>query len=349
MLNLETSKRMFAEASQYLVDGVSSGIRKLANPPLYFERADGPYYFDVDGNTYIDYTMAWGPTILGSNHPAINKAVTEQISKSYTLGAQHQLEIDLAKFMTEILPGVENVLFSNTGTEAVQAALRVARAATGKNKIVKFEGHYHGWDNNILVSYRPSEEQLGTTVPTCGGQPESEYSDTISLPWNDIDALRKTLEEHGDEIACVITEPILANSGSCMPKDGYLAELIALCKKHGVISIFDEVITGFRIALGGAREYFGLEPDLSVYAKAMAGGFTMSAVGGRREMFTALREGKTLHAGTYNGSSFNLAAALATIQTLAKSGTYDRMHEFGYTIRKCVEETCSELGISVAT
>lgn len=349
MINIETSKKMHQEASLYLVDGVSSGIRKLSDPLLYFERADGPYFYDVDGNTFVDYALAWGPLILGSNHAGINKAVSEQLTKGYTFGAQHQLEIDLAKKMCDILPGVENVIFSNTGTEAVQAALRIARAKTGKNKIIKFEGHYHGWHNNVLVSYRQNDEQLGRTTATCGGQPTSEFADTLTLAWNDIDALTEALETYGHEIACVITEPLLANSGSCMPKDGYLEALIALCKQHEVVSIFDEVITGFRIALGGAREYFGIEPDLSVYAKAMAGGFTMSAVGGRKEMFDVLREGKTLHAGTYNGSLFNLAAAVATIHALSEPGTYERMHKIGYAIRASVEAGAQKLGLNVKT
>lgn len=345
MLNLNKSKLLLQESEKYLAGGVSSGIRKLAEPLLFFEHADGPYFYDVDGNQYIDYTLAWGPLILGSNHPAINSAVSSQIRKSYTFGAQHELEIKLSKIMTEVIPGVENVIFSNTGTEAVQAALRIARAYTGKNKILKFEGHYHGWANNVLVSFRPTVAQLGTPTATCGGQPSAEFADTIVLPWNDITALEKVVATQGHEIACMITEPILANSGCCMPQNGYLEALVNLCKKNNIISIFDEVITGFRIALGGAREYFNVIPDLSVYAKAMAGGFTISAVGGRREIFDVLRNGKSMHAGTYNGSSFNMAAALATIQTLAEPGTYTKMNKIGDEIQECFLSGAKEKGI----
>ena len=224
--------------------------------------------------------------------------------------------------MVEVLPGVDQVIFSNSGSEAVQAALRLARANTGRDKIVKFEGHYHGWLNNVLVSFHPTREQAGKRTPSVGGQPDNEYRDTLILPWNDREELEALFREKGDEIACVITEPILANSGSCMPDDGYLQKIVDLCRSSGAVSIFDEVITGFRIALGGAREYFGIHPDLSVYGKAMAGGFTMAAVGGREELFDVLRDGKTIHAGTYNGSSFNLAAALAAIGTLEETAPY---------------------------
>ena len=350
MLCFERSKALYADACEVLANGVSSGMRKDVTPvPLYFERANGPYYYDVDGNEFVDYTLGWGPLIAGSNNPRINAAVTTQLSKSYTLGAQHELEIALAQKLVEILPGVEQVVFSNTGSEAVQCALRLARATTGRNKVIKFEGHYHGWMNNILVSYHPAGTELGKAAPSCGGQPWNEYADTIVLPWNDLNALEAAFQEHRDEIACVITEPILVNSGSCMPNDGYLDGLIELCRAKGAISIFDEVITGFRIALGGAREYFGLTPDMSVYAKAMAGGFTMAAIGARANMFDALRDGRTLHAGTYNGTSHNLAAAIATIDLLSAPGTHERMHQHGFAIREVIESEGRANGVPLVT
>lgn len=349
MLSFKKSEEYYKKACEVLATGVSSSMRKGVQPVLFYEKADGPYYYDVDGNKFVDYTLGWGPLIVGSNHPKVNQAVTEQIQKSYTLGAQHLGEIELATKMVDTIPGVEQVIFSNTGSESVQAAFRMSRAYTGRKKIIKFEGHYHGWFNNILVSYRHNESQSCQTVATCGGQPESEFTDTITLEWNNLDLLKETFEKYPDEIACVITEPILANSGSCMPKDGFLQGVIDLCKKHGAVSIFDEVITGFRIALGGAREYFNLEPDLSIYAKAMAGGFTMGAVGGKKEMFDVLRDGRTIHAGTYNGSSFNLAAAVATIDILSEPDTYTKMHEHGFAIRKHIEEECAKNSIDVVT
>lgn len=349
MLNTSGSQQRHEEACKVLASGVSSGLRKSVQPLLYFERADGSYFYDVDGHEFIDYTLAWGPLILGSNHPAINAAVSEQITRSYTFGAQQQLEIDLAAKLVDILPGVDQVIFSNTGTEAVQAAIRIARATTGRDKIVKFEGHYHGWLNNVLVSYHPSPEEMGSTSPSTSGQPTPEYSDTLSLGWNDVRALKSLLDEQGESIACVITEPILANSGSCMPDDRFLQSMVDMCRSVGAISIFDEVITGFRIALGGAREYFGVNPDLSVYAKAMAGGFTMGAVGGKREMFDVLRDGSTVHAGTYNGSSFNMAAALATIDTLAAQSPYPGMMQHGQAIREQFEALAKARGLPLVT
>jgi glutamate-1-semialdehyde 2,1-aminomutase len=343
----DTSAALFERASRTLATGVSSGIRRNATPiPLYYERADGPYFFDVDGHKLLDYTLAWGPLIVGSNHPAINARVAEQLTRGYTFGAQHRGEIELAERMIQLVPGLEQVIVSNSGTEAVQAALRLARAHTGRAKFVKFEGHYHGWLNNVLVSYRPKADDPVAPLPTCGGQPPSEYADVVVVPWNDLAALEAAFLRHKGEIAGVLTEPILANSGSCMPDKEYLPGVIELCKKHGAVSIFDEVITGFRIALGGAREYFGVTPDLSVYGKALAGGFTLSAVGGRRDIFETLRQGKTLHAGTYNGSPINLAAALATLDILAEPGLYERMHRHGDAVRAALEKAA---GASLVT
>jgi glutamate-1-semialdehyde 2,1-aminomutase len=349
MISFEKSKEMHEIAKKLIPLGTSSGMRANVEPIVYYERADGPWFYSVEGHKLLDYTLAWGPLILGSNNKLINQAVIEQLGKSYSLGAQHYLEIELAEKMIQVVPGLEEVIFSNTGTEAVQVALRLARAKTNRNKIIKFEGHYHGWMNNILVSYKPTKNNLSKATPTCGGQPESEFKDTIILPWNDVDALVKVFETHKNEIACVISEPILANSGSCNPKNGYLETIISLCKQNGAVSIFDEVITGFRIALGGAREYYHLNPDLSVYAKAMANGFTMSAVGGKREIFDVLRDKRTIHAGTYNGNSINLAAALSTLNQLSEPGIYQKMHQHGNAIRATIAEEGKIAGIKVIT
>jgi glutamate-1-semialdehyde 2,1-aminomutase len=336
--HVKRSAELHERACRSLATGVSSAIRRHATPvPLYYERADGPYFFDVDGQRLLDYTLAWGPLIVGSNHPAINARVAAQLARGYTFGAQHEDEIALAELLTQVLPGVEQVIFSNTGSEAVQAALRLARASTGRDKIIKFEGHYHGWLNNVLVSYRPKATDAVATLPGCGGQPASEYADIVVAPWNDLAALERVFAEHPRQIAGALTEPLLANSGSCLPRPGYLQGFVDLCKKHGALSIFDEVITGFRLALGGARTFFDVRPDLSIYAKAIAGGFTFAAVGGRRQIFDVLRDGRTLHAGTYNGHPVNIAAALATIEVLAQPGTFERMHAHGRALRDAIE------------
>jgi glutamate-1-semialdehyde 2,1-aminomutase len=344
------SAALYERACRSLATGVSSSIRRNVTPvPLYFERADGPYFFDADGHRLLDYTLAWGPLIVGSNHPVLNARVVEQLGRAYTFGAQHEGEILLAEQLTQIVPGVEQVIFASSGTEVVQSALRLARAHTGRDLIVKFEGHYHGWMNNVLVSYRPKATDPIATLPACAGQPACEYGATLVLPWNDLDALARAFAEHPGQIAAVLTEPMLANSGSCMPRDGYLQGLVDLCREHGAVSIFDEVITGFRVALGGAREFFGVLPDLSIYGKAIAAGFTLSAVGGRRALFDVLRAGRTVHAGTYNGHPVNIAAALATLEVLGQPGTFERMHAHGRAIRAALEASAARHGRRLVT
>ena len=347
---IENSAALFERSKRSLAMGVSSGMRKAGTPaPLFFERGEAAWYFDADGHRLLDYTLAWGPLILGNAHPAVIAAVTKQLSRGFAFGAQHVGEIELAELMTGLIPGVDRVIFSNTGSEAVQAALRLARAFTGRPLFVKFEGHYHGWFNNVLVSYRPKASDPITPAPTCGGQPPHEFADTLVVPWNDLAALEQTFADHPGAIAAVLTEPLLANSGCCEAEPGFLQGVIDCCRRHGAVSVFDEVITGFRLALGGAREHFGLAPDLSIYAKAMAAGFALAAVGGRREIFDVLDDGRTIHAGTYNGNPVNLAAGAATIRTLAEPGTYERMHAHGRTLRKCIEQAAAARGIPLVT
>lgn len=349
MFEAPNSAAALARASQKLANGVSSGLRRSVTPILYFERADGPYFYDIDGHTLVDYTLGWGPLILGSNHPAINAAVTRQLACGYTFGAQHHGEIELAELITRVAPGVEQVIFSSSGTEAVQAAIRLARATTGRDKIVKFEGHYHGWMNNIHVSHRPRGNDPFQPEPGFGGQPVSEYQHTVTAPWNDLGALECCFAQHPGQIAGVIMEPLLVNSGSCEPTRGFLAGVLKKCRRYGAVSIFDEVITGFRLALGGAREYYGLEPDLSVYGKALAGGFSLAAVGGRSEMFDVLRDGRTTHGGSYNGNPICIAAAIATINTLAQPDTFKRMHAHGHALRAALEKAAQSHGVQFLT
>lgn len=344
------SAALLERSQRSLAMGVSSGMRKAGAPtPLFFERGEGAWYIDVDGHRLLDYTLAWGPLILGNAHPAVIAAVSDQLTRGFAFGAQHEGEIELAELITSVVPGAERVIFSNTGSEAVQAALRLARAFTGRPLFVKFEGHYHGWFNNVLVSYRPKAEDVVAPVPTCGGQPAHEFADTLVLPWNDLAALERAFAEHPGRIAAVLTEPLLANSGSCEPEPGFLASVIDLCRTHGAVSVFDEVITGFRLALGGAREYYGLMPDLSIYAKALAAGFALAAVAGRREIFDVLLDGRTIHAGTYNGNPVNLAAGVATIRTLAEPGTFIRMHAHGQALREAIEQAATTQGLPLVT
>lgn len=350
MFNDKVSKKLYDRAGEHLATGVSTVFRRTVTPtPLYMTHGDGPYLFDVDGHKLLDYGLAWGPLILGNNHPKLNEAITAQLGRGYTFGYQHEGEILLAELMCKVVPGVEQVLFSNTGSEAVQAALRIARAYTGREKIVRFEGHYHGWMNNVLVKADDDAPTCGGSAPTVGGQPADELANTLSLTWNDIEAVRKAFDAHPDQIACVITEPLNINNGSCMPDDGYLQGLVDLCHEHGALCIFDEVVTGFRIALGGAREYCGVQPDMSTYAKAMAGGFSMAGIGGRRDIFDTLSDGRTTHAGTYNGNPICLTAAFMTISTLSEPGTYDRMNRHGHAIREALERAATDNGHQLIT
>ena len=301
----DASARRFARARQVLAGGVSSSFRAQVTPVLSFERGAGPYLYDADGHEMLDYTLAWGLLIAGSCHPRINAAVRAQLERSYALGAAHEAEVRLAERLTEVLPGVDRVTFASTGSEIVQVALRLARAATGRAKVLKFEGHYHGWMNNVLVSHHPAEADVGAGRPVpalAAGQPAAEYADTLVAPWNDLEALREVFAAHGTRIAGVITEPLLANSGCCEPRPGYLEGLLEIAHAHGALVIFDEVITGFRLALGGARAYYGLTPDLSVYAKAIAGGFPLAAIAGSAAAFAPLPDGRTVHTGSNNSS-----------------------------------------------
>ena len=348
----DTSARRLARARKVLAGGVSSSFRAQVTPVLSFERGAGPYLYDADGHELLDYTLAWGLLIAGSCHPRINAAVRDQLERSYAVGAGHELEVRLAERLTALLPGVDLVTFASSGSEIVQVALRLARAATGRDKILKFEGHYHGWMNNVLVSHHPPPADVGAARPVpalAAGQPAAEYADTLVAPWNDLDALRAAFAAHGDEIACVITEPLLANSGCCEPRPGYLAGLLETARAHGALVIFDEVITGFRLALGGAREYYGLTPDLSLYAKAIAGGFPLAAVAGSAAAFAPLLDGRTVHSGSNNGSPVAVAVALATLEILSEPDTYDTMHAHGRAIRRHLEQEASRLGVELVT
>lgn len=326
MMHRETSRQLYAEAQRYLAGGVSTMMRADAKPfPLYFDRGAGSSIFDVDGNQYIDYTLAFGPLILGHSHPNVLEAVHDQLNRGQTYGAQHRLEPVVAEQIHDCVPCADMVVFSNTGTEAVQVALRIARAATQRLRFVKFEGHYHGWLDNVLVSYRATEDKMGSraaarSVPGTKGQNPDVLKESIVLPWNDLNLVEDAFSRHGSEIAAVITEPVMFNSGGIEPKSGYLKGLRDLCDRHGVVLIFDEVISGFRIAVGGAQEHFGVIPDLAVFGKAIAAGFPMSCVAGKRELMELISRREVVHAGTFNGNPISLAAAHAALTELSRDG-----------------------------
>jgi glutamate-1-semialdehyde 2,1-aminomutase len=320
--NWSKSRELLARARKSLAGGVSSPFRAKTTVPLYFEDGCGCRLRDVDGNEYIDYALAWGPLILGHRHPAIVEALRRQAEKPHNYGAQHGLEYEVAERFQRAVPCAEQVAFTSSGSEAVQLALRLARAYTGRNLIVKFEGHYHGWMDSILVSYHPTATQCGdpdhpNVVLASRGQVPNAADNVIVAPWNRLDVLEQIFAERGGEIAAVITEPVLCNSGGIYPREGYLEGLRKLCGSHGSLLILDEVITGFRISLHGAQGHFGVTPDIATFGKALAGGVTMSAIAGREDIFALMQAG-VAYGGTFNGNPLSLAGARATLDELAK-------------------------------
>ena len=323
----EKSGAMFEEAKTLLAGGVTSNFRYTgygqSSVPVFYERGEGARLIDVDGNVVIDFAAANGATILGHAPPTVVKAVAESLALGQLFAGQHRFEIDLARRIQELVPCAELVRFASSGSEADQAVMRLARAKTGRSKIVKFEGHYHGWFDSVLISINPPLDQAGPVaapVPFAHtpGQAQSVLDDVIVLPWNDLELFRTMIEARGHEIAGVIMEPILCNTGAIMPVAGYLEGVRRITEDHGIVLIFDEVITGFRVSLGGAQAYFGVTPDLAVFAKAVAAGFPLAVLAGKREIMELLAGGNVMHGGTYNGNLPVLAAGLATLAELSR-------------------------------
>ncbi len=314
---------MLGRARKSLAGGVSSPFRAKSPVPLYFKDAAGPRLWDVDGNEYIDYALAWGPLILGHKHPRIVEAMRVQAEKPHIYGAQHGLEFRVAEKVQSLVPCAERVAFTSSGSEAVHLALRLARASTGRNLILRFEGHYHGWMDSVLVSYRPAADQMGPIdeprrVLGSPGQTPNATENVLVASWNNLPFVESLFRKHGDQIAAVITEPVLCNSGNIMPIAGYLEGLRRLTQQHGALLIFDEVITGFRIALGGAQAHFGVVPDLTTLGKALAGGIALSAVAGRADIRELMGGGGVSFGGTFNGNPIALAAAHTTLEELSQ-------------------------------
>ncbi len=332
----DTSIALQKEALRFLAGGVSSNFRYHTMPvPLCFERGEGPYLWDADGNRYVDYVLGNGPAILGHSPAGVLDAVRRSLDLGQAYTALHRGELDLAKRLTEIIPCADLVRFDISGTQADQIALRLARAHTDRSKVIKFEGQYHGWADNILASVAPALNEAGprehpTTVLHSRGQLPNAADNLIVQPFNDLGILETTLAEQADDIAAIVLEPINCNSGVIEPVPGYLEGLRTLCDRYGVVLIFDEVITGFRVGLGGAQERYGVTPDLAVFAKAAAAGFAISIVAGRRDIMEGVMSG-VVHGGTYNGITSSVAACSATIDELERDdgAAYRRMEDMG--------------------
>lgn len=341
------------KARKLIPGGTNSGARSTitrglyegfkVSMPAFMDRGKGSHLFDVDGNEWIDYIMAFGPVILGHAHPAVIGAVKEQVKKGTVFAANTELELELSEKLVKHIPSAEQVLITNTGSDATSIALRIARAYTGRQKVLKFEGHYHGWHDwdmvgNTAAVFGTFAKGLGQRSLMADGVAESILNDAIVLPWNDPELLEKTIRGYGHEIAAVFTEGYQSNFGVIPPEKGYLELMRKLTKDFGIVFIMDEVITGFRMGLGGAQKYFGITPDLSTFSKAMANGFTIAAVVGGARLMEPVATDRIYIAGTFNGSSVSVAAALATIKVLESHGTYQQLYHRGKAVMKGIQE-----------
>ncbi len=346
------SRSMLEEAANYSPGGVHSNVRLGMTPfPLFFERAKGSRLWDVDGNEYIDYALGMGPVILGHAAAEVNEAIGRCLAEGQLYAGQHEDELQLARAVCQSVPCAEMVRFSLSGSEAVQAALRLARAATGRHKIIKFEGHYHGWFDNVDVSVHPREKLMGPAkrphaAPESLGQSADAYSSIIPLPWNDLEVLTRRVDEEKDSIAAVIMEPIMCNTSVILPKPGFLEGVRELCSRNGIILIFDEVITGFRVGLGGGAELLRVQPDLVIFAKAMGNGFPISCLAGERALMGRFAGGVE-HAGTYNANRLSCAASLATVQTLRSNekSAYASLANAGSALIDGIRKIAAETGV----
>lgn len=334
------SKQWFERAQRSLVEGVNSPSRGAAvyeGGPLVLERGRGSHVWDADGNQYVDFMMSFGALIQGHAHPALVAAVCQTMAEGSHFAAASSAEVEAAERFCRMVPSAEAVRFTNTGSEATMLALRLARAHTGRRKFLKFEGHYHGWyDPYLLNAHGHPPEQLGSRenpnrIPDSEGIPPETFDDVVLVPWNDGERLEQVIGQHGRELAAVITEPIMANMGCILPRDGYLPRLRELTRQCGALLIFDEVVTGFRYAPGGCQEFYGIRPDISTFGKALGAGFPIGAVAAARTILDRMRWGSemVLHYGTFNGHRLTMKVAAANLDLLAGDGAYRRLHAVG--------------------
>lgn len=349
------STELYERAQKVMPAGVSSHLRSLEKPvPLAFSHAEGAKMFDVDGNMYIDYVMGLGPLILGHSPKRVVEAAQFAVSRGQVYAGQHELEAEVAEILVEVIDCAEKVRFALSGTDVVQLAVRLAKAYTGRNKMVKFEGHYHGWADNVYVSTWILPNQLGErsrppAILQSKGQSKYVAEETIVLPWNDADILESVLKRQGDDVACVLMEPAMCNNGGIWPRPGYLEAVREMCDRYGVLLIFDEVITGFRFHPGGLQTLLRVTPDLTTLGKALAAGFPVSALAGRDEFMQLIAKGEVMHAGTFNGNIIGMAAALETLRTLCenKGQLHKMMTQRGARLMKGIRALAEKYGLPV--
>ncbi|MDR7315002.1 glutamate-1-semialdehyde 2,1-aminomutase [Brevibacillus nitrificans] len=343
----EKSTQLFSEAQHYIPGGVNSPVRafkSVGGNPVYIEKGEGSRIFDVDGNSYIDYIGSWGPLILGHAHPRVLSAITEVAALGTSFGAPTERETEMAKLVCELVPSVEVVRMVNSGTEATMSALRLARGYTKRNKIMKFEGCYHGHADSLLIKAGSGVATLG--LPDSPGVPEGTAINTITVPYNDLESVKLAFSSYGDDIAAVIVEPIGGNMGVVPPVAGFLEGLREITQQYGTLLIFDEVMTGFRVARGGAQELFGITPDLTTMGKVIGGGLPVGAYGGKREIMQQIAPaGPIYQAGTLSGNPLAMAAGLTTLQELGKPGAYEYLEKLSARLAEGLADNAAKLGI----
>lgn len=342
------SEELFKKAVNLMPGGVNSPVRAfgpVGGHPVFIDSAKGQYLTDVDGNRYIDYIGSWGPMILGHNDDRVVEAVIKQIGKGISYGTATEAEVEMAQLMCDIVPSLEMVRMVNSGTEAVMSAIRTARGFTGKNKFIKFEGNYHGHSDALLVKAGSGVMTAG--IPDSSGVPANCVKDTLTAVYNDLDSVKKLFDENKDEIACVIVEPVSANMGVVLPKDGFLKGLRKLCDDNNALLIFDEVITGFRLGLTGASGYFNIHPDLITYGKIIGGGMPVGAYGGRADVMQVVSPvGSVYQAGTLSGNPVAMAAGITQLKILKETPeVYKKTFELGEMLRNGAADIIKEAGL----
>ena len=355
MRNTEKSRAAFQEAKQYMPGGVNSPVRSFANVggnPLFIDHAAGDKIYDIDGNEYIDYVGSWGPMIVGHAHPQVVAALHSAVTRGTSYGAPTLLETELAKLVQEVYPSIEVIRMVNSGTEATMSALRLARGYTGRDKIVKFIGCYHGHSDSLLVSAGSGMATFG--VPSSPGVTGGTAADTIAVPYNDVSAIRSVMERDGEQIAAIIVEPVAGNMGLVLPRQGYLSLLRELTERCGALLIFDEVMCGFRASLGGAQAAYGIRPDLTCLGKIIGGGLPVAAYGGRREIMECISPaGPVYQAGTLSGNPLAMTAGIETLKIITaepEEGKADYSRELTIKTKKLLlgwQQAAKDVGVSI--
>lgn len=342
----EKSKKLYERAVRLMPGGVSSPVRAVKPFPFYTKKARGSRIYDVDGNEYIDYCMAYGPLILGHGDERVREAVRERLEDGWVYGTPIELEIEYAEFLIDTFPSIEMVRFTNTGAEATMSALRLAKGFTGRKKFIKIEGSFHGAHDSVLVKAGSGATTHGT--PNSAGVPEEFVVNTLQAPYNDIEALVEVMEKNKDEVSALILEPVMGNASLIIPEKDYLKEVRKVTRENDVLLIFDEVITGFRLSLGGAQEYYGIDPDITTLGKIAGGGFPIGIVGGKREIMENFSpSGPVYQAGTFSGNPISLTAGYTTARILKEENPYNELRRKTETLAKAIQDEIEDRNLDL--